>query len=121
MSALSLWERQRPGRNLLGSFSMTKDERHNTRYVLSLYLYLFKLTVNITSYCDCFNNKNGKYFVCTTLDFKCLESLLPYTGLWSILQSVDLALMSMGWINISLCLFIGELRLLILLLLNSVY
>lgn len=49
VSASSCWERERPGRHILTSFT--------------LYLCLLKLTINITSCFACFNNKKEKCFV----------------------------------------------------------
>lgn len=86
MSALSLWGRQRPGRNSRGSFHMNKDdnialEHHNmglaydnTRSLPSLNLHLLKPTVNIPSYFVCFSNKSEKCFACTVVGLRSLES-----------------------------------------------
>lgn len=59
-STLPLWKRQRPRKNILASFHMTKDNKtYTTRYSPSLYLSLLKLTVNVTSCFACFHNKNN--------------------------------------------------------------
>lgn len=47
-------------------YTRSKTIRHNARWIPSLYLYLLKLTINITSCFACFNNKNEKCSVCTT-------------------------------------------------------
>lgn len=75
---------------------MTKDDK--TRCTPSLYMCLLKLTVNVPSCFTCFNNKNDKYFVCTTLELRNLESpdLFPLRSLEHILQSLRLSLSSHG-------------------------
>lgn len=55
MSALSLWERQKPGRNILGSFHITKEDK--TQHQLS-------------SCFSSFNNKDDKCFVCSSFELK---------------------------------------------------
>lgn len=72
----------------LALFICPKLKRHNIKYIPSLYLYLLKLALNINSFFLCFNYKNEKCFVCTTLELRTLESLVfPVKFLEYILQT----------------------------------
>lgn len=52
--------------------------RHTTRWGPSVHLYLLHLTVKVASCFACFKNKNGKFFVLTTLKKKKKEK--TWTG-----------------------------------------
>lgn len=63
-----------------------------------LYLYLLKLTANITVCFDCSNNKNERCFICPSLELKCLESSLsPHRSLVS--SSIHGSLVSLAWVS----------------------
>lgn len=53
--------------------------------------------VNITLHFACFNDKNEKTFVCTTLELQCLESLVfLHAGLCNSLWSLEVSLAGCG-------------------------
>lgn len=53
--------------------------------------------VNITLCFACFNDKNEKSFVCTTLELQCLESMVfLHAGLCNSLQSLEFSLAGRG-------------------------
>lgn len=85
MSPLSLRERQRPGRNVLGAFCTAKDDKKQIFPCCTCICLSCKHHISFT----CFNDKN-ETFLHNTVELKCLESLgCPHADIWHFLQSAE--------------------------------